>query len=68
MPEGIVRTDLNQTGTTYKDGTPVTEPHEFNTPVTLPLNVGNPVPPTDPTLNSNPVTWKPDPAKFGNEI
>jgi hypothetical protein len=29
---------------------------------------GNPVPPTDPTFNSNPVDWTPSPAHFGNAV
>lgn len=43
MPLGLNRTDLNETGTSYKDGTPITEPHEFGNPITLPHEFGNPV-------------------------
>jgi hypothetical protein len=73
MPEGLVRTDLNKTGTTYKNGTPITLPHDFGNDVTWATpnaaHFGNPIPATDPTFNSNPVTWStPDPAHFGNEI
>ncbi len=66
MPLGIVRTDLNKTETSFKNGTPITLPHTFGNHVVLPKNFGNPVPPTDPTFNSNPVTWTPNPAHFGN--
>jgi hypothetical protein len=69
MPLGTEcnRTDLNKTGINYKDGTPITEPHEFGTPVNLPHDFGNDIPVSDATLNSNPVTWPtPNPAHFGN--
>lgn len=34
-----------------------------------PAHFGNPVPATDPTFNSNPVTWAtPNPSHFGNQI
>jgi hypothetical protein len=66
MPDSVVRTDLNTTGTSYKNGTPVTLPKNFGTAVTLPKNFGNPVPATSATFDSNPVTWQPDPAHFGN--
>ncbi len=65
MPEGVVRTNLNTTGTSYRDGTLVTEPHEFGTPVTGPHDFGNPVPATDASFDSNPVIL---PHDFGNEI
>jgi len=71
MPEGIVRTDLNKTGTSYEDGSPVTLPKNFGNIVNWtpsPAHFGNPVPATDPTFNSNPVTWLPNPAHFGNII
>ena len=69
MPIGKNNTDLNKTGTSYKDGTPITIPHEFDTPVTLPKDFGNDIPVSDSTKNSNPVTWStPDPAHFGNKL
>ena len=66
MPKGVVRTDLNTTGTSYKDGTPVTLPHTFGTPVTLPHTFGNVEPVADQTLAKNAVTWQPTPTHFGN--
>lgn len=67
MPIGKVNDDLNITGDTFKDGTPIIEPHEFGTPVTLPKDFGTDIPVSDPTLNSNPVNWQtPNPAHFGN--
>jgi hypothetical protein len=68
MPKGIVRTDLNQTGTTFKDGTPVTLPKEFGTEVELPLDLGNAVPAAASTDNNNPVDWEPAVDLFGNAI
>ena len=62
MPEGLVRPG------DFKNGTPITLPHDFGNDVTLPMNFGNPVPPTDATFNSNQVTWLPSPAHFGNVI
>ncbi len=69
MPEGLVRTDANKTGTTFRDGTPVTLPVNFGTDVNLPHEFGIPLPVSDPTFNSNPVDWQtPDPAHFGNIV
>jgi hypothetical protein len=68
MPCGLVRTDLNKTGISYRNGFPILLPWEFGTAVTLPWFFGNPVPPTDPTFNSNPVNWTVNPAHFGNII
>ena len=63
MPRG-----LNRSGD-FRKGTPITLPHEFGTPINLATkNFGNPVPPVSPDQNSNPVTWTPDPAHFGNPI
>ena len=64
--KGIVRTDLNKTGISYKDGNPVVEPHEFNTPITLPKDFGHTMPVSDATLNTNPVSWSKSPEHFGN--
>ncbi len=71
MPRGLNRTDLNSTGTSYKDGTPVTLPKTFGTPIDLTThNFGNPVTHgDDPTQFGNDVTWPtPDPAHFGNDL
>ena len=71
MPDGLVRTDLNTTGTSFRNGDPVQEPKNFGTPETQPpdpKNFGNVEPVVDPTLDSNPVTWAPDPKHFGNII
>ena len=68
MPEGLVRTDLNKTGTTFNNGIPVTEPLNFGTPITLPHNFGIALPVSDPTFDSNPVTWTVSPAHFGNNF
>jgi Chitobiase/beta-hexosaminidase C-terminal domain len=73
MPCGIVRTDSNNGGQSFRNGTPITEPHNFGNEVDWqtpdPAHFGNPVPPTDPTFNSNPVTWPtPNPAHFGNDV
>jgi hypothetical protein len=66
MPLGTEcnRTDLNKTGISYKDGSPITEPHEFGTPVTLPHDFGNDIPSSG--TNENDVTWLPNSAHFGN--
>ena len=59
MPEGLVRKDLNTTGIDYRNGTPVTLPHDFGNDVTwLP----------SPAHFGNPMTWVPSPAHFGNLI
>lgn len=68
MPKGIVRTDLNVTGVSYRDGTPVTLPHTFGTAITLPHTFGIVEPVSDQTLAVNTVTWTPSPDHFGNII
>src|ERR1700675_77571 len=71
MPLGLVRTDLNKTGTSFRKGNPVTLPKNFGNPVTwapASSHFGNPVPASDATFDSNPVTWAPSPAHFGNTI
>jgi hypothetical protein len=50
MPRG-----LNRSGD-FRNGTPITLPHEFGTPITEPHDFGNDV------------TWTPDPAHFGNPV
>jgi hypothetical protein len=71
MPCGLVRKDLNLTGVSFRNGSPITLPHDFGNPVNWtpnPAHFGNPVPPTDPSFNSNPVNWIVNPAHFGNLI
>ncbi len=62
MPRGINRTDLNKTGTSYRNGTPITLPHEFGNAVILPKDFGNKPPQDAP---GNPVIL---PKDFGNQI
>lgn len=69
MPLGLNRTDLNDTGITYKDGTPITEPHDFGNDVDWatpnPAHFGNPIPTSG--TEQNKVTWATlDPTHFGN--
>ena len=69
MPLGVNRTDLNTTGITYKDGFPITLPHDFGNPVDWltpdPAHFGNPIPSDGNNINT--VDWQtPDPAHFGN--
>jgi hypothetical protein len=66
VPIGKNNTDLNTTGINYLKGTPITIPHEFSTPILEPHDFGNDIPVSDPTLDSNPVTWTPTPEHFGN--
>ena len=68
MPDGLVRTDLNKTGTSFRQGTPITLPHSDGITINTPVDFGNDTPVSDPTLNSNPVTWVPSSAHFGNVI
>ena len=66
MPEGVVRTDLNKTGTDYLHGFPVTEPLNFGQPITEPHSFGATITPNVTTnTNGNPVT---EPKNFGNMI
>lgn len=66
MPLGLNRTDLNSTGVSFRNGTPVTEPLDFGNDVMLPHNFGNPIPSSG--TNQNIVNWLPSPSYFGNEI
>ncbi len=66
MPLGLNQTDLNASGTSYKDGTPITTPHEFGNAITTPHNFGNPIPTSG--TEQNLVTWAPSPSHFGNII
>jgi hypothetical protein len=62
-PRGLNRNDINDGGSSYRNGTPITEPHNFGNPAP-PDSFGN-VPPFDA---GNQVTWQPSPAFFGNQI
>jgi hypothetical protein len=64
MPDGIVRTDLNSSGTSYKNGFPVTGPISYGNEVTEPHNFGCTIPPTFATSHSSPMTL---PHNFGNQ-
>jgi hypothetical protein len=66
MPLGIVRTDLNDTGTSYRNGTPVTFPIAFGTVVVLPLTFGTVI--SLPIDYGNDVTWSPSASYFGSII
>ena len=60
MPEG-----LNRQGD-FRNGTPITLPHDFGTDITEPHDFGNDI--TEPKDFGNPVMWLPNPARFGNLI
>jgi len=66
MPLGLNRTDLNTTGTSYRNGTPVTLPHDFGNDITEPHDFGNDIPSDGKNVNT--VNWVPSPAHFGNII
>lgn len=67
MPLGLNRTDLNSTGNSYANGSPITLPHNFGNPVTaVPVNNGNPIPTSG--TEQNQVTWTLSPSHFGNII
>lgn len=66
MSLGLNRTDLNKTGTSYKNGTPITLPHDFGNDVTPPVDFGNDIPSSG--TNQNVVNWVPSPAHFGNSF
>jgi hypothetical protein len=69
MPRGLVRSDPNSGGKSYRDGSPVTPPIDFGTDITLPHDFGNDVNwSPSPNHFGNSVTWIPDPAHFGNKI
>ena len=61
MPEGKVNSG------DFRSGTPIIAPHQFGNTVGTPVNDGNVMPQANATLNSNPVTWMPSPAHFGNQ-
>ena len=62
MPAGLVRSG------DFRKGSPILLPHQFGNPVSLPEPYGNVMPQSNPTLNSNPVTWTPSPPHFGNQV
>lgn len=66
MPLGKNNVDFNSTGTSFRNGNPITLPHNFGNPVTLPVNSGNPIPSSG--TNENTVDWTPSPEHFGNDI
>jgi hypothetical protein len=59
---------LNRSETSFRVGSPVVLPKDFGTDVILPKNFGNVVPAPSPFFDSNPVTWKFNPAQFGTII
>jgi hypothetical protein len=65
MPRGLNRSDINDGGTSYRNGTPLTLPHNFGNPAP-PESFGNPIPSSG--TNQNVVNWLPSPAHFGNQI
>jgi hypothetical protein len=62
MPNGLVRSG------DFRNGTPILLPHNFGNPVSNPEPFGNVNPQSNPTMDSNPVTWLPSPAHFGNQV
>ena len=52
----------------FRKGTPLQIPHQFGTPVVKPEPQGNVIPQSNATLDSNPITWLPNPAHFGNQV
>ena len=52
----------------FRKGTPIQVPHQFGTPVSNPEPYGNVLPQSNPSLNSNPITWVPSPSHFGNTV
>jgi len=63
MPEGLVRSG------DYRNGTPIVLPHQFGNSVAGSNQpFGNANPQSNPSLNSNSVTWVPNPAHFGNQV
>jgi hypothetical protein len=67
-PRGLNRTDLNSTGTSYRNGTPIDlTTHNFGNVIDWnpsPSHFGN-EPPFDA---GNQVDWSPSPEQFGNQI
>ncbi len=71
MACGAVRTDLNTTGTSYRNGYTInTSTHSFGNAIPAAhdyLNT-NPIPISDDTFDSNPISWTVAPTHFGNSI
>lgn len=70
MPRGLNRSDINNGGTSYRNGNPITLPHNFGNVIDLTTkDFGNPVDWTpDPAHFGNTVDWLPSPDHFGNDI
>jgi hypothetical protein len=62
MPAGKVNSG------SFRNGTPITLPHQFGNPAGQGQNFGNVIPQKNASLNSNPVTWAPSPTHFGNQV
>lgn len=62
MPNGLVRSG------DFRNGTPILLPHQFGNSVSNPEPFGNVNTQSNPTMDSNPVTWLPSPAHFGNQV
>lgn len=62
MPDGKVNSGDNRKGNVITPG------HQFGTPIGEPEPFGNTEPQSNATLDSNPVTWAPSPAHFGNTV
>jgi len=62
MPLGLVRSG------DFRKGTPTVLPHVFGNPVNLPEPFEGIQPQSNSSLDSNPVTWVPNPAHFGNPV
>jgi len=56
---------LNRLGD-FRNGFPITLPHDFGNDITEPKNFGNTV--TEPKDFGNDVTWAPSPVHFSNQI
>src|SRR5580693_4953574 len=62
MPLGLVRSG------DFRKGTPLILPHVFGNPVSLPEPFEGIQPQSNASLDSNLVTWVPNPAHFGNSV
>jgi hypothetical protein len=62
MPRGLVRSG------DFRKGTPLILPHVFGNPVILPEPFEGIQPQSNASLNSNLVTWVPNPVHFGNSV
>jgi hypothetical protein len=62
MPQGLVRSG------DFRNGTPMTLPHNFGNLIGQPEPFGNVIPQSNSTLNGNPVSGSPTPNMFGNQV